>query len=266
MEDVLVGCGLAEAYTSSLVADDPRADALRLPVPLSAEQAILRTTLVGGLVEAARHNVDAGNEGIRLFELARVYLPAAAPRPEERWHAGGIVEGGYFAAKGVVEALYAALKVEPLVERGQLVFLHPGKAARLPAGWLGELHPSLLEGEWGAFELDLPTLFAEVPARVEYDDVITYPAVRQDLALVVDEEVLAGELVSAARAAAGPDLREVRVFDVYRGEPIPAGRKSVALHVAFQSPDRTLSDDDARVLRERVVAALAERFGAELRA
>ena len=95
---------------------------------------------------------------------------------------------------------------------------------------------------------------------------ITYPAVRQDLAFVVDEEVLAGDLVAAVREAAGPELREARIFDVYRGDPIPAGKKSVALHVAFVSPERTLSDDDARVLRERIVATLAEQFGAELRA
>jgi phenylalanyl-tRNA synthetase beta chain len=90
--------------------------------------------------------------------------------------------------------------------------------------------------------------------------------VHQDLAFVVDEEVLAGDLVAAVREAAGPELREARIFDVYRGDPIPAGKKSVALHVAFVSPERTLSDEDARVLRERIVAALAEQFGAELRA
>ena len=105
-----------------------------------------------------------------------------------------------------------------------------------------------------------------MPERVEYEDVVSYPAVHQDLAFVVDEEVLAGELIEAAREAAGPELRDVRAFDVYRGEPIPAGRKSLALHVSFQSPERTLSDEDARAIRERVVAALGEKFDAELRA
>ena len=116
------------------------------------------------------------------------------------------------------------------------------------------------------FELDLDTLFAQVPERVEYEDVVSYPAVHQDLAFVVGEEVLAGELIEAAREAAGPELRDAAVFDVYRGEPIPAGRKSVALHVSFQSPERTLSDEDARAIRERIVAALGEKFDAELRA
>jgi phenylalanyl-tRNA synthetase beta chain len=266
VEDVLVGCGFSEVYTLSLVAADPRPDAIRLPHPLTSEHAVLRTTLLEGLAGAAGYNANMGNEDIALFELARVYLPDPGELPEERWRVGGIAEGGYARAKGAVEALYGALKVDPSLERAQLDFLHPGKAARLSAGWVGELHPSRLEGAWGVFELDLDTLFAEMPERIEYEDVITYPAVRQDLAFVVDEDVLAGDLVAAAREAAGPELRSVDVFDVYRGDPIPAGRKSVALHVAFESSERTLSDEDARTLREGIAAALAERFGAELRA
>ena len=140
------------------------------------------------------------------------------------------------------------------------------KAARLDAGWLGELHPSLLEGEWGAFEIDLGSLFESVPERIVYEDVITFPAVRQDLAFVLGEDVLASDLVDAAREVAGRELKEMRVFDVYRGGQIPPGKKSIAFRVEFQSSERTLSDEDARELRERIVAALQERFGAELRA
>jgi phenylalanyl-tRNA synthetase beta chain len=266
VEDVLVGAGLSEAYTSSLVPDDPAQDAVRLPVPLSAEQAVLRTNLLHGLVESARRNADAGNEGIALFEIARVYLPTGEVRPEERWHVGGIVEGGFLRAKGVLETLYGALHVELRPEPAELPFLHPGKGARIEEGWVGELHPAGLEGDWGVFELDLPALFARVSERLVYEDVITYPAVRQDLAFVVEEDVLAGALVDTAREAAGPELREMRVFDVYRGGQIPEGKKSIAFSVEFQSPERTLSDEDARALRERIVSSLAERFGAELRA
>jgi len=266
VEDVLAGAGCSEAYTSSLVPEDPAPDAIRLPVPLSAEQAILRTTLLHGLVESARRNVDAGNASIALFEIARVYLPSGEARPDEHWHLGGIADGGFFGAKEILETLYGALHVELRPEPAERRFLHPGKAARVDAGWLGELHPTLLDGVWGVFELDLDSLFAAVPERLVYEDVITYPAVRQDLAFVVGEDVLAGDLVDAAREAAGPELRELRVFDVYRGGQIPEGKKSIAVSVTFQSPERTLSDEDARELRERIVAALAERFGAELRA
>ncbi|MGH2996898.1 MAG: phenylalanine--tRNA ligase subunit beta, partial [Gaiellaceae bacterium] len=112
----------------------------------------------------------------------------------------------------------------------------------------------------------LGLLAEEAREPVLYEDVITFPAVRQDLAFVVDETVPAGELIAEARAAAGPDLREMRVFDVYRGEQTGPGKKSIAFAVAFQSPERTLSDEDAAALRERIVAALAKRFGAALRA
>jgi phenylalanyl-tRNA synthetase beta chain len=266
VEEVLVGCGCSEIYTSSLVAADPDPEAIRLPTPLTADQAVLRTTLLEGLIATARRNLDAGNEDVRLFELARVYVPAADPRPDERWHVGAIVEGGFARAKGILETLLSALKVEPRFERTREAFLHPGKAARLDGGWVGELHPGRLEGRWGSFELDLPTLFEQVPERVVYEDVITYPALRQDLAFAVGEEVAAGELVEAARDAVGPELREMRPFDVYRGEQVGPGRKSIAFRVVYQSPERTLTDEDAAALRARIVKALADRFGAELRA
>jgi phenylalanyl-tRNA synthetase beta chain len=105
-----------------------------------------------------------------------------------------------------------------------------------------------------------------VPERLVYEDVITFPALRQDLAFAVPEQVSAGELAAAAREAAGPELREMRPFDVYRGEQVGDGRKSIAFAVSFQSPERTLTDEDAAGLREKIVVALRERFGAELRA
>jgi len=276
VEDVLAGCGLSETYTSSLVASDPNPNALRLPEPLTVDQAILRTTLLTGLVEAARVNMDAGNPRIALFEMARIYDPVLGGQlPDERWHLGGLIDGGYSRAKGVVETLYGALHVSPLFVRTHASWLHPAKAAAVnarragvqePAGWVGELHPSLLDRTWGVFEIDLAVFFAGIPDRILYQDVISFPALRQDLAFVVDVDVSAGELEEAAREAAGEELREIRFLSDYRGAQIPEGKKSLAFRVTFQSDERTLSDDDARILRERIVAALAERFGAELRA
>ncbi len=266
VEDVLVGAGLSEAYTSSLVPGDPDPNAIRLPERLSAEQAVLRTALLPSLIEAARRNqAVAGHEEIGLFEIARVYLPPADPRPRERWHVGGIVSGGFERAKGILESLHAALKLEPRFERGEQALLHPGKTATVGGGVVGELHPTQLEGAWGAFELDLDELLGGVPDRLVYEDVITYPAVLQDLAFTVPESVAAQELVDAARESAGPELRELHVFDVYRGEQVGDGKKSIAFRAAFQSPERTLSDKDAASLRERIAATLAQRFGAELR-
>jgi phenylalanyl-tRNA synthetase beta chain len=200
-----------------------------------------------------------------LFEISRVFL-AGRELPEERVTVAGLCEGGFFRAKGVVETLCAALKIEPVFTRAEDALLHPGKSAAISAGSVGELHPRLLEGEWAAFELDLERLFEGSREPVTYRDVITYPVVRQDIAVVVDESVEAGAIVEAARQAAGPELREARVFDVYRGEQAGPGRKSVAFSVAYQSAEGTLADEDATRLRASILAALRERFGAEVRA
>ncbi len=264
-EDVLVGCGLTETYTPSLVRAEDAPDGLALPVPLSAEHAALRTTLLPSLVEAVRHNLAVGAEHVRLFEIARVYRPVPGELPEEPWRVAGIVDGGFFRVKGVVETLHGALHAEARFEPASEPFLHPGKAARVEAGWLGELHPGLLAG-WSAFELDVATLVARATDTVVYEDVITFPPVKQDLAFVVEASVPVGALFDAARAAAGDELRETRFLSDYRGDPIPPGKKSIAFSVVFQSRERTLSDEDAAELRRRIVRALGERFGAELRA
>ena len=266
VEDALLGAGMSEAYTWSLAGSDPNPNAIRLPSPMTSDQAILRTTIVPGLVDAARTGIDAGAEHVALFEIARVYLPSGEQLPDEHWRVAGVMQGGYEDVKGVVETLYDTLALELRVERGSHELLHPGKAAVTDAGRLGELHPTLLEGTWGAFELDLATIFAAVPDLIVYEDVLTYPAALQDIAVAVDEDVEVGALVDAAHEAGGELLREARVFDVYRGEQAGVGRKSVAIHLSFQSPERTLTEDEASEIRGRIVAALAERFGAELRA
>ena len=265
VEDVLVGLGLAETYTPSLRPEDENPNAWRLPEPISAELAVLRTRLLPSLVEAARRNLELGADQVALFEIARVYLPDGE-LPDEETHVAAIVAGGWPRAKGIVDALYAALKAEPVFRRAEDDLLHPGKSAATASGILGELHPAVLDGVWGVFELDLTKLLEEVPEEVRYTDVVSFPAVRQDLAFAVPEEVSAAELVAAASEAAGRELREMRPFDVYRGEQVGAGRKSIAFAVGFQSAERTLTDEDAAALRDRIVQALRERFGAELRA
>jgi phenylalanyl-tRNA synthetase beta chain len=263
--DVLVGAGMYEAYTYSLQHGDPDPNALELPEPLSSQQRVLRTTLAVGLLGAAKHNVDMGNQDIALFELAHVYLPPG-PIPTERWRLGGIVQGDFFRAKGLVELVFDTLHVESVFARADFASELLVSAA-VQSGWVGTYAPGLgLEGEWSAFELDLDELAALVPERVIYRDVISYPPLRQDLAFVVDDAVPAGELMAAAREVAGEELRDVRFLSDYRGEQIERGKKSVAFSVAFQSPERTLNDDDAARLRGAIVELLRDRFGAELRA
>jgi phenylalanyl-tRNA synthetase beta chain len=265
LEDTLVGFGYSEAYTWSLLPSGSTRRGVELQEPLSSEQAVLRTSLVEGLLASARRNVDAGNADIALFEQAHVYLPTDERLPDERWHVGGIAMGGFAFAKGTVEGLYDALAIEPSF-RPAADLPVPGRGARTEDGWVVALRDPELPGEWGAFELDVDALAERVPDLVVYEDVITYPPIRQDLAFTVPEELTAGELVTAAREAAGPDLREMRAFDVYRGDQMGPGKKSIAFSVTFQSPDRTLTDEDAAELRNRIVGALESAFGAQLRA
>jgi phenylalanyl-tRNA synthetase beta chain len=265
IENLLIGLGLTETYTPSLRPDDANPQALRLPEPISAELAVLRTSLLPSLVEAVRRNVELGAPHVALFEVARVYLPAQ-DLPDEETHVAAIVEGGWSRAKGIVDTLYAALNAEPSFERAEHELLHPGKSAATAAGVVGELHPAVLEDVWGAFELDLAKLLEVAREEVRYTDVVSFPPVHQDLAFAVAEEVSSAELVAAAREAAGAELRELRPFDVYRGEQVGEGRKSIAFAATFQSAERTLTDEDAAKLRERIVNALNQRFGAELRA
>jgi phenylalanyl-tRNA synthetase beta chain len=265
IQDVLVGFGYSETYSWSLLAEDSDPRAVSLLEPITSEQAVLRTSLLDGLIASARRNLDAGNERIALFELAHVYLPNGEQLPEERWRVAGIADGGFASAKGAVEGLYEALAIETEFEPASDL-RRPGPGGRTKEGWVLALRDPELPGDWGAFELDVDLLLARAPDLVVYDDVITYPPVRQDLAFSVAEDVPAGALVAAAHEAAGPELREIRPFDVYRGEQAGEGRKSIAFAVTFQSPERTLSDADATALRERIVSALAERFDATLRA
>jgi phenylalanyl-tRNA synthetase beta chain len=263
VEDALVGAGYSEAYTPTFVAEGD----LRLPEPLSAEAAALRTDLYASLLEPARRNADAGAESVALFEVARVYRDIGEQLPEEHWHVAGVADGGFAEAKWAVEQIYSALGVEPSYERTNVPYLHPGKAAKTTQGWLGELHPALLVGTWAAFELDLDALSDVAPQVVGFGEVSPYPYVRQDLAFVVDEDVPAADLLAVIREAAGELLRELEVFDEYRNlETIGEGKRSLAFRLAFGSFEGTLTDEDVAPVRASIVDAVASRFGAVLRA
>ncbi|HEX4324258.1 MAG TPA: phenylalanine--tRNA ligase subunit beta [Gaiellaceae bacterium] len=263
VEDALVGAGYAEVYTPTFVAEGE----LRLPEPLSSEAAALRTVLYASLLDPARRNAAAGSEDVALFEVARVYRDVGEPLPQERWHVAGIADGGFAEAKWAVEQIYSALGIEPSYQRTSEPHVHPGKAAKTAEGWLGELHPALLEGAWGAFELDLDALAEAAPAVVAFHPVSPYPEVRQDLAFVIAEDVPAADVLAAIREAAGGMLRELEVFDEYRNpETIGEGKRSLAFRLAFGSLEGTLTDEDVAPVRASIVDALATRFDAVLRA
>jgi phenylalanyl-tRNA synthetase beta chain len=277
-----------------LDADDPRRRAVRVENPMSEDESVLRTTLLGSLLDAARHNAARGMPDVALFEAGAVYLDDRAatgsPLPTELHALGGLLCGrlapatwgapeppraSFFAAKGLLGALFEALRVEWAVERAPEPFLHPGRSAAVlvggrPVGWLGEVHP-LVAGGWdldaaSAFEVDLGAVVAAAPRVERYEDLLSFPAVRQDLALVVGEDVPAAEVVSVVREAGGRLLRAAEVFDVYAGAQVGEGRRSLALHLEFRAPDRTLTDEEAAAVRKRIVAAVRERLGGDLRA
>ena len=272
--------------------------------PISAEYSGMRTTLLGGLLDAAAHNLARDAERVALFESGRVFLPE--PAPAEGLVSAGVFAGripppvhevhrigtlavgslapaswrgagepaGFYELKGVLEGLCAALGVEPVLAPASEPFLHPGRAAAIEiggraAGWIGELHPRVA-GAWdlpggAGFEVDAAALIEASGAGQEpYEDVTTFPSLYQDLAVVVPDDVAAADLLAAVRAGGGPLLRAAQVFDLYRGEQVGAGRKSLALRIEFRAADRTLTDEEVAPLRDAIKKALAA-IGGSLR-
>ena len=331
--DALVGRGLYETvgwtFTAPsalqrlrLAPEDPRrAGALALENPLSEEHALLRTTLLGSLLDSATHNSARGHSDLRLFEVGAVFAagpptgaeqsngdpaaPARAPTRARRgpretgvhehralgvllsgrvapptWQAPDPPRADLYTVKGVLEALGDALRVAvsctPMADPDRSPYLHPGRAADVladgePIGWLGELHP-LVEG-WDAAgaavaEIDLDRLIALAEGAADerrYIDLISFPTLREDIAVVLSDDVLAADALAAVREAGGKLLDDARVFDVYSGPQVGEGRRSLAIALSFRAPDRTLSDGDVAPSRERILDALRERFGGELR-
>jgi phenylalanyl-tRNA synthetase beta chain len=303
--DALVGRGLYEAVGWTFTAptlhdrlrlpkDDSRRRAPVVENPLSDDQSLLRTTLLGSLLDVAAHNSARGMVDFGLFEIGTLFVlngdssPGSTNVREHRslavllsgktapvtWGVPDPPRADVFAVKGVLEALGAALRLQLECRPGAQPFLHPGRSATVlcdgqELGWLGELHP-LVAREWGfegaaVMELQLDLLLDSAEAQSAYRDVISYPALRQDLAVVLAQDVAAAEVLDAVREAAGALLDEVDVFDVYSGPQVGEGRRSLALSLAFRAPDRTLTDEDVAPVRERIVAALAT-LGGELRA
>ena len=316
-EDKLRDLGFSEIVSWSFT-DPGLADRLRLPPdaperkaiavhnPLSEEGSAMRTTLLGGLLDVARHNLARGSERALLFESGRVYLdrpPPAAGGPlagvfpghlappafephrvaaltigsirPPAWHdhspAGGPESephggAGFYELRGVLEDVCRVLGIELRLVPAPSSFLHPGRAAEIEladvsAGWLGELHP-LVAREWDlpggfAFELDLAALTEAGALTERFDDVATYPAVYEDLAVVVAAETPAEEVTEAVAAGGGGLLRSSRIFDLYTGEQVGAGKKSLALRLEFRADDRTLTDAEVAERREAIRGSLA---------
>jgi phenylalanyl-tRNA synthetase beta chain len=292
---------VAYSFTAPQALEDLRlgdVPLLRLANPMSEDQSVMRPLLLPGLLDAARHNASHGRPRVALFESAHVYrvsqpldaVPEGSPHgatpAHESHHVGGVLTealpgtwrseprpADYYAAKGLVEAMLRTVGLECRVEPGDRPFLHPARTATVLAaderelGWIGELHPSVarawdLDGTVAAFELDADLIAELAPGPEPYRDVTSFPAVIQDIAVVVDEDVPAAEIERVVRAGGGDLLDAVHLFDVYRGDQVDQGRKSLAMRLEFRSPERTLTDEDVAAERGAIEAALRDIGGA----
>lgn len=256
--------------------------------PLSRDMAVLRTSLLPGLLSVAGRNLRRQNPSFRLFEAGHCFGQGARGF-EESWRLGLLMTGDvrgehfsgkaqpvdYFDLKGELEHLLAFNAVEGQLcfERAELPWLHPGQAARLTidgrsAGWLGQLHPALAE----SLELGQPVFVAEIDGEAistrhvpEHRDSGRFPAVRRDIAIVVADRHPAASILDALRETAGEWLENCVIFDQYRGEGIETGFRSLAIGLILRDVSRTLRDRDVDALIERCLADLEKRFDAKLR-
>jgi phenylalanyl-tRNA synthetase beta chain len=259
---------------------------------LSTDVSVLRTTLLPSLLDAARATLRH-RDRVAIFELARVYLPPLAPLPTEQLRLGIVMTGNavpvawnaparatdFFDLKGAVAELLARFNVPYTVVAAQADGYHPGRCAELhvgpaggtTAGYIGQLHPLAaerfdLEGrEVYVAELDFETLMAHALGQPQLEPLARLPGLDRDLALVLDRDTTHEAVVATIREAGGALLERVVLFDLYQGQQVAAGKKSLAYTLRFRAPDRTLTDAEADDAMSRIVAAVRGRHSAQVR-
>jgi phenylalanyl-tRNA synthetase beta chain len=269
---------------------------VRLQNPISSEREVMRHSVLAGVFEVAAANLKH-TDTVRLFEIGSVYLPRngkklpdeprrlalvlCGKREAEFWHDANSAVGphlDFFDLKGVIEALVEDLHLAKVAYRPiQTPAFHPGRAAEVVAedrllGRFGELHPKAAEF-YGlsqlvpalAAEFDVEALRAALPSRYLYQPVPRFPAALRDVAVVVAESMPAERVVEEIRAAGGTLLREVRLFDLYRGESIASGHKSLAYALTYRADDRTLTENEVKKAHEKIVGRLKHVLKAQIR-
>lgn len=270
----------------SLPADSPLREVVAIANPLSEEQAVMRTLLLPALLDTVSRNLARKNSNLAFFELGSVFYPRPQSQPEEVLKLGAVVTGraegnwlksgaemDFYYLKGMVESLLTNLGIEG-VEWTECddVSYHPGRSARLlcgevEIGVLGEIHPLVrqnfdIKPRACGLELDVHKMFALSQLKVMTAGIPRYPAVERDVAIIVSENVKAAQAEAVIKRAGGELLRIVSIFDVYTGEQVAAGYKSMAYKMSFQSDQRTLTEAEVNSLMEDIRAAL----GSELQA
>jgi phenylalanyl-tRNA synthetase beta chain len=295
--DLLAGQGLHEvigwSFTSPQQNERLRlaAEPVRLANPMSSEGSVLRTTLLGSVLEIAARNRARGAQAIRIFEIGAVYRPAEGIAQKEDTHLLALLAGpvrpatwrepnprdaDFYTAKGAALALLRDLGLELALEPGPAMpALHPARSMTLHSGsdrvgFIAEVHPSVvsafgLEGTVATFALNLDRL--PLPEVRHYRELSPHPEVREDLAVVVEETVTAAAVLEAVRRAGRPLLESVEVFDVYRdAQRLGPGRVSLALRLHYRAADRTLTDEEVAARRAKIIDALGRELGGSIRA
>jgi phenylalanyl-tRNA synthetase beta chain len=294
LRDLLVGCGFQEVISYSLVSQQRLGTvttperALRVANPLTVEQEYLRTSLCPSLLALLRSNQRYEEGGIKLFEIGKAYVPRQRDLPEERETLAGVGSGprsslswlgekgwlDFFDAKGAVDALLGTLGIEADFQAVHREGLHPGRAAEIVVGGevvgvVGEVHPRVVESlellpqTVALFELDIEKLIPHVTLGAKYRPLSRFPESVRDIALVLDVGIPAKRVKDIISSY--PLVVRVMLFDVYTGEPIPRGKKSLAFRVAYQSPTHTLSDEEVEEVEKEILARLSQELGASLR-
>jgi len=302
-KDLLIQHGYYEVVTYSFTAplslnglslspDDPRRQCLPILNPLTADSSVLRTSLIPGLMETARYNLSHKNVNLRIFELKKVYLPAEGERlPKEVKYLTGLAMGmdgeihwassvrqvDFYDVKGCIEDLFEFLQVKGITfdRTKDIPYLHPGKSSKIllgeeVLGVLGEVHPETLShyeipGKAYLFEIDFDRMVKDAVEERKFRPLPKFPAVHRDISLVVEDHLEAEKVEEAIRLLEQPFIDEVKLFDVYRGVPVPQGKKSISYRIRYQAGDRTLTDDEVNQYHEKVISRLREVFKAELR-
>lgn len=288
----IVAQGLYEIYTYSFVspgvfnkinlkAESSLRNAIKLINPLGEEQSIMRTTIIPNVMEVIARNYNRKIEAGKFFELSKVYLTEALPLKDMADEREVLTIGMYgnvdfFDLKGVVENLMKELNIQNYrIFSSNHDSLHPGRTAELiinnkRIGWLGEVHPDVLDNynipvSVYAAELNFDEIANQSNAEIKYMQLPKYPSVSRDIAIVVNEEITAGQIEEIIRNKGGKTIEAVRLFDLYRGSQIEKGYKSMAYAITYRSDEKTLTEEDVSKVHNKILNSLASQVGAILR-
>lgn len=303
--DLMIAQGLFEVITYSFInprhldwlgvsADDDLRKTVNVKNPLSEEQGIMRTTIIPGLLDTVMKNINKRNKNLKLFELGKIYtqggFPSSTVLPEEKLVLGAAVTGrkektwaygeeeyNFYYLKGVIENILTNLGIADysFKQINTISWFHPGRTAQLiigdrEAGTLGEINPLVLD-KYGidqrvvAMQLDLELVIALAQDRPIYQAIARYPALSRDLAVVVPEKIAADKIAGIIARVGENLLRQIRMFDLYRGKQVMEGYKSLAYSLTWQADDRTLTDEEVNALHQEIEVALSRELGADLR-